>query len=64
MVAYSSRQRMREFGIRKALGATTAGIYAVILRSSLRMLILGVMPGLVVAFAIPLTMRLSSLVLT
>lgn len=50
MVAYSSSQRIREFGIRKALGATTAGIYGVILRSSLWTLILGVVPGLVVAF--------------
>jgi ABC-type antimicrobial peptide transport system permease subunit len=50
MVAYSSSQRMREFGIRKALGATTAGIYIVVLRSSLRMLIVGTVPGMVVAF--------------
>ena len=50
VMAYFVGQRTREFGIRRALGATSERIYAIVIRSSLRMLVLGVMAGLPMAF--------------
>jgi hypothetical protein len=43
-------QRTREFGIRKALGATNAAIYAGVVRASARALAAGAVLGLVIAF--------------
>jgi len=50
VMAYVVSQRTREFGIRKALGASAPQVYSVVLRQGLRMLVYGVAPGLVVAF--------------
>jgi predicted permease len=50
VMAYVVSQRTREFGIRKALGATARQLYAVVLGQGFRMLIFGVVPGLAVAF--------------
>jgi putative ABC transport system permease protein len=50
VMAYIVSQRTREFGIRKALGASARQLYAVVLSQGLRMLIFGVVPGLAVAF--------------
>jgi putative ABC transport system permease protein len=50
VMAYIVSQRTREFGIRKALGASAPQLYTVVLGQGLRMLIFGVVPGVVVAF--------------
>jgi predicted permease len=50
VMAYVVSQRTREFGIRKALGASAPQLYSVVLGQGFRMLIFGVVPGLVVAF--------------
>jgi predicted permease len=50
VMAYLVSQRTREFGIRQALGASGAQIYTGVMRQGLRMLVLGVVPGVVVAF--------------
>jgi len=52
VTAYFVSQRTREFGIRRALGATAAGIVAVVLRAGLKMLLLGIVTGVPVAFAV------------
>jgi predicted permease len=49
VVAYVVSQRTREFGIRRALGASGSQIYVAVLIQGLRMLGLGVVPGLLVA---------------
>jgi ABC-type antimicrobial peptide transport system permease subunit len=49
VVAYVVSQRTREFGIRKALGANGSQIHVAVLIQGLRMLGLGVVPGLLVA---------------
>jgi predicted permease len=51
VVAYLSTQRMREFGIRKALGATSASLYSTVVRQAMRMLLPGLAAGVVLAFA-------------
>lgn len=50
VIAYVVSQRSREFGIRKALGATGSQIHALVVGQGLRMLVWGVAPGVVVAF--------------
>jgi predicted permease len=50
VMAYVVSQRTREFGIRKALGASAPQLYSVVLGQGFRMLVFGVVPGLVVAF--------------
>jgi predicted permease len=50
VTAYLGGLRTREFGIRKALGATRADIYGLVLRQATRTLTLGVVPGLVAAY--------------
>lgn len=47
VIAYVVSQRSREFGIRKALGATGAQLHAIVLRQGLRMLLYDVAPGIV-----------------
>jgi len=50
VMAYVVSQRTREFGIRKALGASAPQVYSVVLCQGFRMLVYGVAPGLVMAF--------------
>src|SRR5262249_49769441 len=47
VVAFSVSQRLREFGIRMALGARASGILGLILKDGLRITVLGLAIGLV-----------------
>ncbi len=49
VMAYFVSQRSREFGLHKALGATARDIHRIVLRQGSRMLLWGVLPGLVAA---------------
>jgi predicted permease len=49
VMAFVVSQRTREFGVHKALGASESQIHAMVLRQGFRMLIRGVLPGLVLA---------------
>jgi predicted permease len=51
IVAYQVAQRSKEFGIRRAIGATTADVRSLVLRHGLTLAGLGVASGLVLAFA-------------
>lgn len=51
LVAFEARSRMRELGIRAALGASPSRIVRVVLRSSLRFVVAGTVLGLGVAWA-------------
>ncbi len=51
VVAYSTRQRTREIGIRVALGAEQRGIYRLVLGQGLRLTLAGVAVGTVLAVA-------------
>jgi predicted permease len=50
VMAYMVAERRREFGIRMALGATAGEIYRGVIVSGLRMMLLGLLPGLAIAF--------------
>lgn len=60
VIAYSVRQRTREFGVRLALGAQSSDVRAMVLRQGARLVIVGAAVGLFSAFA--LTRVLSSLI--
>lgn len=47
--AFSVSQQTREFGVRRALGATSGEIYGLVLRQSFRTLMFGLVPGLIAA---------------
>jgi putative ABC transport system permease protein len=49
IVAYSVQQRMREFGVRIALGASASTVLGLVLRGAARMVGIGVVIGLVAA---------------
>jgi putative ABC transport system permease protein len=49
VLAYSVQQRVREFGVRIALGATTRSVLGLVLGSAARMIALGVVIGLTAA---------------
>jgi predicted permease len=57
VVAYSTRQRTHEIGIRMALGAAPSAIFRLVIGHGLRLVLLGVAFGLAAAFAV---MRLLS----
>jgi putative ABC transport system permease protein len=50
LVAYSSRQRTAEIGMRLALGATSRGVLTLVMVSGLRMAAYGILAGGVAAF--------------
>jgi putative ABC transport system permease protein len=56
VMSYSVAQRRHEMGVRVALGAHTANILALVLRSSLRLALSGVIVGLPAAFALSRTL--------
>ena len=49
VLAYSTQQRVREFGVRLALGATGANVLALVLGSATRMVVAGTVIGLATA---------------
>src|SRR5262249_59556345 len=53
VMSFSTGQRMREFGVRLALGAKRSDIVALVVRDGLKLVSLGVVIGVVVA--LPLT---------
>ena len=52
VISYLVAQRRREIGIRMALGSTQSGIWRLVMGESIRLSVLGVGLGLVLAFAI------------
>lgn len=50
-VAYTVQQRIREFGVRMALGAGASSVFALVMRGALRVVAVGVLIGLVLAAA-------------
>lgn len=57
VVAYGVQQRLRELGIRAALGADVAALRRLVVRGGLRFAILGVVVGVPVALALSRTLR-------
>ena len=51
VVAYTTRQRTREIGIRMALGAETGNIYRLVLRQGFRLTLTGLIIGLLLSLA-------------
>src|SRR5271167_2830003 len=51
VVAYSTRQRAREIGIRMALGAERGGIYSLVLGQGFRLTLAGLVVGTALAVA-------------
>jgi putative ABC transport system permease protein len=49
VLAYSVQQRVREFGVRIALGATTANVLRLVFASTARVITAGVLAGLIAA---------------
>jgi predicted permease len=58
LISYSTMQRIREFGIRRALGAPQSGIYQIVIAQSLQLALAGVILG--IAAAITMTRFVSS----
>lgn len=58
LISYSTTQRIREFGIRRALGAPPSGIYRIVIAQSLRLALAGLIIG--IAAAITLTQFVTS----
>lgn len=60
VMAYSVARRTREIGIRLAIGASRRSISRIVLRESMKMLVLGAIPGLLIALFVtrPLAMFL------
>lgn len=49
ILAYSVQQRMRDFGVRRALGATSGDVIRLVVGSALRVIVIGAVIGLVAA---------------
>ena len=49
ILAYSVQQRMRDFGVRRALGATSGDVIRLVVGSALRVILIGALVGLVAA---------------
>jgi len=52
LIGYSVQQRLREFGVRVALGATRASVIALVLADARRVVVLGTVIGLATAAAL------------
>ena len=52
VIAYAASQRQREIGVRKAVGARAADIHAMMLRAALRMVLPGILAGMLGALAL------------
>ncbi len=57
VVAYNASLRMREFGVRVALGAATSSIQALVLRQAGRVVLAGAATGLLVAWPVGLAVQ-------
>ena len=51
VLAYSVQQRMRDFGVRRALGATTSDVMRLVIENAARLIGVGIVIGLVLAAA-------------
>jgi putative ABC transport system permease protein len=51
ILAYSVQQRVRDFGVRRALGATTGDVLRLVVSSALRVVTAGAVVGLMLAAA-------------
>lgn len=51
VMAYSVRERTQEIGVRIALGATTASVFGLVLGQALRLVLVGIVAGLLAATA-------------
>ena len=49
ILAYSVQQRVRDFGVRRALGATTSHVLCLVVSSALRVVSAGAVIGLILA---------------
>jgi len=56
VVSFSTTQRMYEMGVRVALGATRRNLFAMVLKLSLRLVLIGLAIGVVLAFALTRTL--------
>ena len=52
VLAYSMEQRVREFGVRRVLGATTGDVLRLVLGSTARVMVAGVLVGLAAALGV------------
>jgi len=57
VVAYTTRQRTHEIGIRMALGAARADVFRQILRQGLRLTLIGLVAGIAVSLAFTRLLR-------
>jgi putative ABC transport system permease protein len=51
ILAYSVQQRVRDFGVRRALGATTSDVFRLVLGNGARVVVIGAAIGLILAAA-------------
>ena len=52
ILAYSVQQRVRDFGVRRALGATSNDVMQLVLRDAVRVIAIGALTGLIVSAAL------------
>ncbi|HEX6094905.1 MAG TPA: FtsX-like permease family protein [Thermoanaerobaculia bacterium] len=57
LLSFAVSQRAKELGIRRALGAQTTGIVAMVLRDGLRLALLGAVAGLAIALLVGRSLR-------
>ena len=57
LLSFAVAQRAKELGIRRALGAQTGGIIAMVLRDGLRLTLFGALAGVVIAIAVGRSLR-------